>query len=236
MPILSSLGGAAAIGRGARAFGRRRVTIAIASNTSNYLLNTAKAALYEPGNTDVILTVNSGIVVSSSSTGSFALDIDTSWNANDSITIINNGLIVGKGGNGGRGFGANDCSSDAYICSNGGSSGGPALRAQRQVSIDNTGGTVGGGGGGGAGGGGTCAWSTRSGGGGGGAGSGSGGPGAGDGCTGCFASSGGAGTASSPGSGGAAAGCQGGGDPGSTGGALGTAASGAAGACTSGNE
>ncbi len=122
-----------------------RVTanITISSNTSNYVLNTAKVTGYVAGKTDVTLTINSGVFVSSSSTGSYALTVDTSWSTGDTLTIINNGTIIGRGGTGGN--------SRINESSLPGSSGGPALLVQRATSINNLNRISGGGGGGGAG-------------------------------------------------------------------------------------
>lgn len=80
-------------------------------------------------------------MIGSSSTGAYAFDVDTSWNALDTVKIINDGMIVGAGG---RGSGYNGASS----------SGGTALRVQRQSAVTNNSiiGGVGGGGGKGVGG------------------------------------------------------------------------------------
>ena len=136
--------------------GRLQRTITISANQTNYVLNTAKVTGYLAGITDVVLTINSGIYVSSNSTAGYALDVDTSWTTGDTVTIVNNGFIVGRGGNGGSGRGGLfQGSSNTWDTSTGGSAptvGGPALRAQRAVSVNNAG-TIGGGGGGGGGGG-----------------------------------------------------------------------------------
>jgi len=126
---------------------RVAIAITISSNTQNYVLNTAKAAGYSAGKSDVTLTINGGVYVGSTSTGGIGLDVDTSWNPADTVTIINNGFIVGCGGGGGRGGGPNPGSNNLP-----GGGGGAALRAQRATLITNNG-TVGGGGGGGGGGG-----------------------------------------------------------------------------------
>ena len=118
--------------------------ITLSASTANYTLNTAKVTGYVAGNTDVTLTINSGVFVSSSSTGSYAFIVDTSWAAGDNVTIINNGTIVGRGGNGGTG----NCASGGS-----GASGGPGLLVQRATSINNASGRIAGGGGGGTGGG-----------------------------------------------------------------------------------
>jgi hypothetical protein len=87
------------------------------------------------------VTINSGVTIGSSSTGTYAFVVSSSFPAATKITITNNGYIVGKGGNGG------------YWISLGGSvssaeNGGPAFIAQRAVTMYNYG-TIGGGGGGG---------------------------------------------------------------------------------------
>lgn len=129
------------VGSGART----PINITISANTQNYVLNTAKATGYQPGSSDITLTINSGIIIGSSSTGGIAFDIDTSWNANDQISIIvgSGAYISGCGGAGGAGALVN-ASNDTP-----GGAGGAALRAQRAVSITNNGTIQGGGGGGG---------------------------------------------------------------------------------------
>lgn len=126
------------------AVNRRQVTITLSTNQTNYVLNTAKVAGYMSGLTDVTLVINAGVYVSANSTGSYALDVDTSWATGDTISIVNNGFIVGMGGAGGSSSGASGVGSN-------GAAGGSAFRAQRAVSVTNNG-TIGGGGGGGGGG------------------------------------------------------------------------------------
>lgn len=126
-----------------------RVTsaITISANTQNYILNTAKVTGYAAGKTDVTLTINAGIYVGSSSTGGIGLDVNTSWAAGDTVTIVNNGFIVGCGGAGGGGG-----NPDNEINGFNGAVGGPALRVQRATTINNGSGTIAGGGTGGKGG------------------------------------------------------------------------------------
>ena len=119
----------------------------ISANTSNYTLNTAKAPGYVAGKTDMTLNINPSIYVSSASTGTAALIVDTSWNVSDTVTIVNNGIIVGKGGNGGGGTQFGGFSSPA------GTSGGLGLLVQRALTLNNIHRIAGGGGGGGGGGG-----------------------------------------------------------------------------------
>jgi hypothetical protein len=123
---------------------RVSISATISSNTSNYTLNTAKAPGYSSGKTDMTLTINPSIYVSSSSTGSYALQVDTSWNAADTVTIVNNGIIIGRGGDGGAGA---DIRFTQY--GNSGSPAGPALYVQRALTLNNLNRISGGGGGGG---------------------------------------------------------------------------------------
>lgn len=84
----------------------------------------------------VVATIASGVIISSNTTASAALNISGSFPAG--LTLVNNGTIVGMGGNG------------AYADS-AGYAGGPALAVSTAVSITNNGTLAGGGGGGGAG-------------------------------------------------------------------------------------
>lgn len=124
--------------------GRLSVTIDITSNQTNYVFNIAKVSGYVAGFTDVIFNIASGVVLSASSTGTYAGNVDTSWAAGDTVRINNNGgFIIGCGGAGGAG-------GQIGIAGSGGAGGGPAFIAQRPISFNNAG-TIGGGGGGGGG-------------------------------------------------------------------------------------
>jgi hypothetical protein len=123
---------------------RISVSVVISSTTVDYVANTAKASGYVAGVTDVTFTVNA--LVGSSSTGSYAFTVDTSWAAGDTVTVVNNSYIEGASGTGGAG-------ASPYTSTNGypGSSGGPAVYVGRTVTFYNNA-YVGGGGGGGGGG------------------------------------------------------------------------------------
>ena len=127
-----------------------RVTSAltISANTQNYVLNTAKVTGYVAGKTDVTLTINASVVVGSASTGSYAFTVNTSWAAGDTVTVINNGTVIGAGGDGGAGDNLNTGAGGFP-----GLGGGPAVSVLRTTSWTNTSGVCGGGGGGGGGGG-----------------------------------------------------------------------------------
>ena len=86
--------------------GRVTINLTISSNTNNYnIVSTERGGTYDAGNTDVTLTINSGVVVSSNAASQFtpALNTGSNWTTGDTITIINNGTIKGKGGAGGVG-------------------------------------------------------------------------------------------------------------------------------------
>jgi hypothetical protein len=223
-----------------------RVTanITISSNTVNYTLNTAKVTGYVAGKTDVTFTINSGVVVYSTSTGSYALTVDTSWTTGDTILIVNNGTILGQGGSGGPGGAGNGGAGSPGL-----NSGGPALLVQRATSINNLNRIAGGGGAGGGSFGLSEAdkanvWSYGGGGGGGGVGNGPGGAGGPrvGGRFGAPGNPGGAGNFTSAGGGGGSIGGSGSGGPGGSYGASGSpgespSGSGTSGgACLSGNS
>lgn len=135
--------GAVALGNFYGAANRIALALTISSNTNNYnLYSTASAnPSYVAGTTDVTLTVNPGVTVGSTSTGTYALSIPSSFNPGDNVTLVNNGTIVGRGGNGGNG-GTNTSGGT-------GGAGGHGLYINRPVSINNTGTLAGAGGGGG---------------------------------------------------------------------------------------
>jgi hypothetical protein len=110
----------------------------IAATTTNYnLYSAARAAGWDgvaPLNATV--TINSGVYVGGSTTGSYAFSTGSGFPAQTSLKLVNNGVIVGKGGDGG---------SWGY----GGGNGGPAMLAQYPIKVTNNGTIAGGGGGGG---------------------------------------------------------------------------------------
>ena len=222
----------------------------ISANTANYTLNTAKAPGYVAGVTDMVLTINGGVFVSSSSTGTAALIVNTSWAAGDTVRINNGGTIVGRGGDGGAGR------VNAPSTGGTGGGGGLALQVQRALTMNNTNRIAGGGGGGGGGGVGQYINIAASGGGGGGIGGSAGGTvpyGASPGGAGTLTSAGGGGPGESTayvpggklpnvpiqgGNGGAGGGYGSGGSSGTTGapGGGSVGPGGAAGGCITGNS
>ena len=113
----------------------------ITSNQANANLRTLALAAGWPGTAKVVATINGGVYVYSTSTGSAGLTINGSFPGG--VSLVNNGFIVGMGGDGG--FATNTGTPVA------GSAGGLALSVGVGVTITNNG-TIGGGGGGGGGG------------------------------------------------------------------------------------
>ena len=129
---------------------RTPINVTISSSTQNYVANTAKAPGYVAGLSDVIFTINAGVVIGSDNPGFYAFFVDTSWSAGDTVRVVNNGTIVGAGG--AAGSGANAAPNNGATTYGGtGGDGGPAVLVQRATTWVNNG-TVGGGGGGGGGG------------------------------------------------------------------------------------
>jgi hypothetical protein len=128
---------------------RVTVNLTIAANTQNYdvYTNAIASPSYLAGTTDIIVTVNPGIAVGSTSTGSYAMLVPSAFNAGDQVTIVNNGTIIGAGGNGGAG------STPYNVPGNPGAGGGSSLYVNRPTTVTNNGTVAGGGGGGGGGGG-----------------------------------------------------------------------------------
>jgi hypothetical protein len=131
------------------------INITISSNTNNYNLWNSKGGTYSAGNTTVNVTINSGVIIGSTSTGTYAFDTGTGWSSGDVINITNNGTIKGRGGNGSDGSSIINPSQPSQYATtpSSGGTGGPAFRGQFACTVTNNGSVYGGGGGGGGGGG-----------------------------------------------------------------------------------
>jgi hypothetical protein len=127
--------------------------LTISSNTTNYNMKSAAIAAGWNGTSAAAVncTINSGIFVYSTSTGTYAFDTGSSYPAGSTLSLTNNGTIIGKGGNGGMGgtFTTGNFNGAA------GSAAGPAFIARTAISVTNNGSINGGGGGGGGGAGGS---------------------------------------------------------------------------------
>lgn len=112
----------------------------ISSDTQNYNLSTAAVGAGWNGSDPLLatVTINSGVVVGSSSTGTYAFTIP-SLPTGSTVAITNNGYIVGCGGPGAVTSGES---------SGPGGDGGPALSVAFATTITNASGTIGGAGGG----------------------------------------------------------------------------------------
>ena len=118
---------------------RRAIAVTISTNQTNYTLTASSQPGYSAGQSDITLTINSGIYVRASSTATAAL-ITTGFTAGDTLTIINLGYILGKGGRGST-F-TNPTIGAAGV-------GGTALSLGISATLDTQTGYIGGGGGGG---------------------------------------------------------------------------------------
>ena len=128
--------------------GNPGTTVSITADTANYNLANALGNPTMP--TNVTLTIQTGVTVYSNTTSEAALDTGI-LPPGSTITIINNGTIIGKGGIGGRGGNwlYNQSGENGLL----GEDGGSAIRLRGSAYIDNTNGYIFGGGGGGGGGG-----------------------------------------------------------------------------------
>jgi hypothetical protein len=119
----------------------------IASDITNYDMyaDAVAAGWNQTAPLSMSVTVNSGVNIYSTSVGSYAFSTNTGFPTGTTLTLINYGNIVGRGGDGGQGGGPRTA---GY----GGGSAGPGLYAGYTITVYNYGAISGGGGGGGGGG------------------------------------------------------------------------------------
>jgi hypothetical protein len=115
----------------------------ISTNQTNLCMRAGAVSAGWNGTAKLIVNINSGVVISASSTSTPAMTILGSYPA--TVIVNNSGTIVGMGGGGGTGGGSG-------YTPTGGAGGGTALKASSAVTFNNTSGVIAGGGGGGAGG------------------------------------------------------------------------------------
>ena len=117
------------------------IPLTISSSTYNYDVYANRGGSYIAGISDIQVTVNGGVIVGSTSTGAYAMLVTNSFASGDTVTIINNGVIEGMGGNGG------DSQFAAQSGGNPGTNAGNALYINRATTIQNNSVIAGGGGG-----------------------------------------------------------------------------------------
>jgi hypothetical protein len=120
---------------------RYKLSRVFSTNTTQTTVNVAAISGYKAGKSDLTITVNSGVYVYSTDTATPALTV-TGATAGDTITLVNNGFIIGMGGNG--------ATSGVNLSPQAGTPGGPAMSLGFNISITNNSYIAGGGGGGGA--------------------------------------------------------------------------------------
>lgn len=109
-------------------------------------INNGQYIAGQPG--AIEFTISPGVVVGSATRTQNALETGTGWHPSVSLLVINQGQIIGAGGDGG---GVGPTANWPKGQSGDGFSGGTAILASRPVTIQNAGTVAGGGGGGGAG-------------------------------------------------------------------------------------
>lgn len=124
----------------------------ISTNTANYSLTTAAAAAGWDQVSALVaaITINPGVTVYSTTSSSAAVTVSSNYplSSGSSVSIVNNGSILGAGGAGGQG----ELPSPSYyppVSMGAGGAGGPGVKTTFPITITNNGTIAGGGGGGG---------------------------------------------------------------------------------------
>ena len=82
---------------------RVAIPLSITTNTPNYDVYANRGPTYAPGTSDITVTIGPAAIVFSSSTGTAAFSVPSAFNPGDTVTVVNNGVILGRGGAGGNG-------------------------------------------------------------------------------------------------------------------------------------
>lgn len=127
---------------------RVALALQISGEEKDYNIYSNLPAGYVQHATDLTVTIGSNALVGSNSTSGYALDTGTGYSSTDTLTIINNGTIIGRGGNGGNGGNARYNNETSTTAGTAGTDGGHAFRAQFACTFTNNGSLHGGGGGG----------------------------------------------------------------------------------------
>lgn len=122
---------------------RIAVPLTISTTVSNYDIYSNRGPTYVPGRSDITLAITPTGVVTSTSQAA-ALSLPNQFSPTDTVTILNQGTVIGRGGNGGAG-------GTVPAPTKNGQTGGLAFSTTRPVTIQNAGTFAGGGGGGGGG-------------------------------------------------------------------------------------
>jgi len=122
--------------------GRVSLAYTFSASTQNASLNVTSLSGYSAGKSDITVTVNSGVYLWATAITAPGLSL-TGGTTGDTITLVNNGFIMGKGGNG--------FTPTSYTTRIEAQSGGSAISTSLPITITNTAGYIGGGGGGGGG-------------------------------------------------------------------------------------
>lgn len=138
-----------AVGNFYNASNRNVYTVVISTNQTNYNAYTSRGPNYFAGKSDITYQVNPGVFITSTSLPTAAFSVPNEFDPADTITVVNNGTIIGRGGNGGPG--GPSTPTTASVGSTG-QPGGTALSVARPTTVSNIGNLWGGGGGGGGGG------------------------------------------------------------------------------------
>ncbi len=122
---------------------RAAISYTYSASAANPSLNITTIGGYVAGKSDVTITVNSGVYLYATSTGTPGLTL-SGGSSGDTVTLVNNGFILGKGGNG-HGQTAGNAAQAGLV-------GGTALQLGFNTTVNNTNGSayVAGGGGSGA--------------------------------------------------------------------------------------
>ena len=81
---------------------RVALSYTFSANTANASLNVTSISGYVAGTSDITITINTGVYLYSTSTSNAGLTL-TGGTTGDTITLVNNGYIMGQGGDGGNG-------------------------------------------------------------------------------------------------------------------------------------
>lgn len=122
---------------------RVSISYTFTSSTADASLNVTSISGYVAGKSNITITVNGGVYLYATSTSNAGLTL-SGGQSGDTITLVNYGYIMGKGGD--------SPSSAGHCVPNPGYPGGPALKIGYCVTVNNTysNAYIGGGGGGGA--------------------------------------------------------------------------------------